>query len=169
MKNRLETQAKPAYFHWIFAFHTVAQHPYASPVVCSKLSVIVCIKSWPLLKNKRQLQLFFIIKFMNKNGVHIKAMDCCCVRIVVILYKVMATVDSCYVKERFLKLRNHYEKAWILRPDINQRNCFIQNSQHQESLMKSTFPSCIIYSLFSNEDLWIITFTQCGLKLKDTT
>ena len=115
MKNRLETQAKPAYFHWIFAFHTVAQHPYASPVVCSKLSVIVCIKSWPLLKNKRQLQLFFIIKFMNKNGVHIKAMDCCCVRTVVVLYKVMATVDSCYVKERSVKLRNHYEKAWILR------------------------------------------------------
>ena len=78
MKNRLETQAKTAYFHWVFAFHTVAQHSYASPVVWGKLSVIVCIKSWPLLKSKFQLQLFFIIKFMNKNGGHlIKAMDCC--------------------------------------------------------------------------------------------
>ena len=48
---------------------------------------------------------------MNKNGLHIKAMDCYCVGTVVILYKVMATVDSCYVKERFVKLRNHYEKA----------------------------------------------------------
>ena len=78
MKNRLETQTTPAYFHWAFAFHTVAQHLYASPVLCSKLSVIVCIKSWPLLKSKFQLQLFFIIKFMNKNGGHlIKDMDCC--------------------------------------------------------------------------------------------
>ena len=52
VENRLETQAKPTYFHWVFDFNTVTQHSYTRPVVFSELRVIVCIKCWTLLKNK---------------------------------------------------------------------------------------------------------------------
>ena len=55
MKNGLETQAKPAHFHWVFGLNTVTQHSYAPPVVCSELFVIVSIKSWSLSKNSKVL------------------------------------------------------------------------------------------------------------------
>lgn len=155
MKNRLETQAKPTHFHWIFGFHTVAQHSYASPVVCSKLSVIVCIKCWPLLKKKRHLQICFI-KLINKNGGRlIKAMDCCssgthdnCNNSA----QCIATMDSWYVWETFVKLRSHNPKARILQTVINECNCFIRNSQHQETYEKH---NAMLHSLFSNDYLRI--------------
>ena len=48
VKNRLETKSKSADLHWILYFDTVMQHPYARPIFCCELSIIVCIESWTL-------------------------------------------------------------------------------------------------------------------------
>ena len=60
MKHRLETQAKPTDLHGIFNLDTVTQHSDALPVFFGKLGVVVGIKCWALIENRKQYILQYL-------------------------------------------------------------------------------------------------------------